>query len=103
MTILEELVRIVPTLGPEDQRRVLDVASRLRDARGLPDISVPPADSDDTAWDEWNERVRERGTHMLEKEKQRLQALGLIDEHWNALTDALPDDMRPSSETSVET
>ena len=39
----------------------------------------------------------------MEEEKQRLLALGLIDEHWNVLTDALPEDMLSSSKASVET
>jgi hypothetical protein len=39
----------------------------------------------------------------MAEEKQRLLALGLIDEHWNPLTNELPDDMLPSSRTSVET
>lgn len=102
MTILEELVQVVHTLGPEEQRQVLDVATKLRDARELPDISFPAAGADEATRDAWRERVRALGSIMLEEEKRRLRALGLIDEHWNILTDELPEDMRPSSETSVE-
>jgi hypothetical protein len=40
---------------------------------------------------------------VLETEKRRLRDLGLIDEEWNAKSDRLPDDMLPSSKTSVET
>ena len=82
---------------------MLDVATRLRDARKLPDITLPPSEAGATARAVWRERLRARSTIVLEEEKQRLQALGLIDEHWNPLTDELPDDMRPSSKTSVET
>jgi hypothetical protein len=102
-TVLEEIVQIVHSLGAEEQRRVLAVATELRDARKLPDISLPPGGASDAAWDEWSERVRARSAIVLDHEKQRLQALGLIDEHWNVLTDEVPDDMRPSSQTSVET
>jgi hypothetical protein len=103
MTILEQLVQVVHTLRPEEQRQVLDVATKLRDARDLPDISFPAAGADEASRDAWRERVRARSTLLLEEENRRLMALGLIDEHWNILTDELPEDMRPSSETSVET
>ena len=49
MTILEELVQVVHTLRPEQQRRVLDMATRLRDTRELPDITVPPSGAGDAA------------------------------------------------------
>ncbi len=53
--------------------------------------------------DAWSDQVRARGAVVIEEEKRRLQGLGLIDEHWNALTDELPPDMQASSQTSVET
>jgi hypothetical protein len=102
-TVLEELVQIVPTLGVEEQRRVLEVATALRDARSLPDIMVPAAGADDEAWRAWRERLDARSVSVLDREKERLVALGLIDEHWNVLTDELPPDMLPTSETSVAT
>ena len=103
MTIPEEIAQIVPFLGPAEQRQVLDVAIRLRDARKLPDITLPPVEADDTAWVAWRERVHARSTVVMAEEKQRLLALGLIDEHWTPLTNELPEDMLPSSKTSVET
>ena len=103
MTVLEEIVQIVHSLPAEEQRRLLAVATELRDARRLPDISLPPLEAGDAGWDEWSERVRARSTIVLEQEKQRLQALGILDEHGNVLTDALPADMLPTSQTSVET
>jgi hypothetical protein len=103
MTIIEELVAIVPRLGVDEQRRVLEVAIALRDTQEVPLLAFPPADAGDTAWDELGDQVRARSTIVLEREKKRLQALGLIDEHWNALTDELPPDMQASSQTSVET
>ena len=75
MTTLEEIVQIVPSLGPEEQRQVLDVAVRLRDARKLPDITLPGSDAGDAAWDEWGERGRARSTVVIAEEKRRLQAL----------------------------
>ncbi len=103
MTVIEELAQIVPTLPAEDQRRVLDLANRLRDERRLPDVTMPAGDAGEAEWDAWRERLAERGAIVLEREKRRLQALGLIDENWNELTDDLPADMLPSSKTSVET
>ena len=101
--VLQAIAEIVPTLEPADQQRVLDVALSLRDARRLPDITLPPDGADEAAWSAWNDRVDARSTIVLEREKQRLVALGLIDEHWNILTDEVPPDMLPSSQTSVET
>lgn len=103
MTIIEELVAIVPRLGVAEQRRVLEMAIALRDTQEVPPLAFPPADAGDKAWDELGDQVRARSTIVLEREKKRLQALGLIDEHWNALTDELPRDMQASSQTSVET
>ena len=67
------------------------------------DITLPPDGADEAAWSAWNERVSARSALVLEQEKRRLMALGLIDEQWNILTDELPPDMLPSSRTSVET
>lgn len=103
MTILEQLVQIVRTLGAEEQRQLLDLATHLRDSRPSPDVSLVGAGSDDASWSAWRERIRARSTGVLDEEKQRLRALGLIDEHWNAQTDELPLDMLPSSKSSVET
>ena len=103
MTVIEALVQIVPQLRADEQRRVLDLATKMRDAQRLPDITLPVADAGDAAWDAWSEQVRARGAMVIEEEKQRLQALGLVDAQGNALTDALPADMLPSSTTSVET
>ena len=79
------------------------VAIRLRDARRLPDITLPAVEAGDAAWAAWRERVHARSTVVMADEKQRLLALGLIDEHWKPLTNELPEDMLPSSKTSVET
>ncbi len=103
MTLLEEIAQIVPTLGPAEQRQVLDVATRLRDARRPPDLTLPEAGADYAARNAWREQVRARGALVLAEEKRRLLALGLIDESWNPITSELPDDMLPSSTASVET
>jgi hypothetical protein len=50
MTVLEEIAQIVSSLGPAEQRQVLDVVIQLRDARKLPDITLPPAEAGDAAW-----------------------------------------------------
>jgi hypothetical protein len=103
MTVIEELTQIVPTLPAEDQRRVLDLANRLRDERRLPDVTMPSGGAGEAEWEAWRERLAARGEIVLEREKRRLQALGLIDEDWNELSADLPVDMLPSSKTSVET
>ena len=103
MTILEELTQIVPTLAAEGQRRLLDLAIKLRDGRAWPDIALPDLDAGDDAWDVWSERVRARSARAMAEEARRLVALGILDEQGNVLTDELPADMRPSSRTSVET
>lgn len=103
MSVFDEIVQIVPSLSPAEQRQVLDIVIRLRDARKVPDITLPTADAADDAWDDWGERVCARGTVVMAEEKRRLQALGILDEHGNVVTEALPDDMLPSSKTSVET
>ena len=103
MTVIEELTQIVPALPAADQRRVLELANRLRDERRLPDVTMPAGDAGEAEWDAWRERLAERSEIVMEEERQRWQALGLIDEHGNVLTDVLPADMLPSSKTSVET
>ena len=103
MTIFEEIVQIVPGLRPEEQRQVLDVVIKLRDAHKLPDITMPPVGADEAAWSAWRDQVSARSAIVMEEEKQRLLARGVIDEQWNLVTDELPEDMRPSSQTSVET
>lgn len=102
MTILEEIVQIVPTLSAEDQRQLLDLATRLRDARTLPDITRPPTGPDAVERAAWRERQKARSAIVLEEEKRPLMALGLVDEHWRPLTDELPDDMRRSSGSTLE-
>jgi hypothetical protein len=103
MSVIDQLVEIVPRLGVDEQRRVLEIAIALRDKQNVPPLAFPLAGAGDGAWDELSAEVHARSAIVLEREKQRLQALGLIDEHWNELTDELPPDMRASSQTSVET
>ena len=52
---------------------------------------LPPSDSGDAAW------------NVMAEEKRRMAGLGILDEHGNVITDAIPDDMKPTSQTSVET
>lgn len=103
MTMIEELVQIVYTLGEDEQRRVLNLAIELREKHNHPDISLASVALDEASLRAWSERAGERSRHVLEEEKQRLMALGLIDEHWNALSDTMPADMLPTSKSSVET
>lgn len=83
---------------------MLELAAKLRDARERPDISLERVDlAGGPSLDDWRARARARSEIVLQDEKRRLSGLGLIDEDWNARTDQLPDDMLPSSESSVET
>ncbi|MEZ4297477.1 MAG: hypothetical protein R3B70_21125 [Polyangiaceae bacterium] len=92
------------TLGIDEQRQVLGLATKLSKSGNRSDVSVADLDmEDDAAWDAWSERTHARSAKVLEDEKQRLQGLGLIHEDWSARTADLPEDMLASSKTSVET
>lgn len=69
-----------------------------------PDVSVEQVDlRDDAAWDAWSARIGARSDMVLADEKRRLESLGLVNEDWTTKTAELPEDMRPTSKTSVET
>jgi hypothetical protein len=103
MTVVEELVQIARTLGPGEQRRLLQMAIQLRQD-STPDLTeVPSAEASVGDWSTWRERLAEQQEAALSTEKARLVALGLVDDAWNARTEALPNDMIPSSDSSVET
>jgi len=103
MTVIEELAHIAGSLGPDDQQHLLRVAIQLRQ-RSVPDLaSMPQGDATDAAWTAWRERLGEQQEAALLAEKARLMTLGVISGAWEAQTEALPDDMLPASDTSVET
>jgi hypothetical protein len=103
MTIIEELAHIVGSLGPDAQRRLLEVAIQLRQS-STPDLaSIPEADASEAAWGAWRERLGEQQEAALQAEKARLMSLNLINGTWEAQTEALPRDMLPTSDSSVET
>jgi hypothetical protein len=103
MTVVEELVQIASVLGPDEQRCLLRVAVQLREGTGPDLASMPAADAGEPAWVAWRDGLRGRQEAALLVEKNRLVGLGLIDDAWAARTDALPQDMLPTSDTSVET
>lgn len=103
MTVVEELAHIAGSLGPDDQRRLLQVAIQLRQGPA-PDLAgMPAAEAPDAAWDAWRGRLGEQQEAALLAERTRLMGLGLINGAWEAQIEALPQDMRPTSDSSVET
>ena len=103
MTVVEELVQIVSALGPDEQRRLLRVAVHLREGIGPDLATMPAADDGEPAWDAWRNGLRGQQEAALFAEKDRLVGLGLIDDAWAGRTEAHPQDMLLTSDTSVET
>jgi hypothetical protein len=99
----EGRVKIVSALSPDEQRRLLCVAVQLREGIGPDLATMPAADDGEPAWDAWRNGLRGQQEAALLAEKERLVGLGLIDDAWAARTEALPRDMLPTSDTSVET
>jgi hypothetical protein len=64
---------------------------------------MPAADDGEPAWDAWRDGLRAQQEAALLAEKDRLVGLGLIDDAWVARTEALPQDMLPTTDASVET
>lgn len=99
MSLVERILEAVRDLDEPQQRRVLDVATRLG---AEPDVSltgVPLGDS--AAVHAWTERVRVGAALRLEDELARLRGLGLVDEDGQPTLRELPDDMKHGSKTSV--
>jgi hypothetical protein len=103
MTVIEELAHIAGSLGPDAQRRLLEVAIQLRQS-STPDLAgIPGADASEATWKAWRERLGELQEAALLAEKARLMSLNLINVAWEAQTEVLPRDMLAASDSSVET
>ena len=70
---------------------------------------IPSAPFDDLDLDraedevEWERRVMALATARIATERTRLERLGIIDANGDLVSDALPPDMVPESDTTLET
>jgi hypothetical protein len=70
---------------------------------------IPSAPFDDLDLDrpedeeEWERRVMAMAAARIAAERARLERLGVIDGRGNLVSNELPPDMRPESDTTVET
>jgi hypothetical protein len=70
---------------------------------------IPSAPFDDLDLDrpedeeEWERRVMVMAAARIDAERARLERLGVIDASGNLVSNELPPDMRPESDTTVET
>jgi hypothetical protein len=70
---------------------------------------IPSAPFDDLDLDrpedeeEWERRVMALATARIVAERARLERLGIIDANGNLVSTALPSDMLPESDTTLET
>jgi hypothetical protein len=71
--------------------------------------ALPSATFDDLDLDrpedreEWNRRLMVLAAARIAEERVRLERLGIIDDQGELVSRELPPDMRPESETTVET
>lgn len=78
-------------------------------ARVIQPPPIPSAPFDDLDLDrpadeeEWERRVMGLAADRIAAERARLERLGIIDEKGELVSTELPPDMRPESETTVET
>jgi hypothetical protein len=78
-------------------------------ARAIADPAIPSAPFDDLDLDrtedreEWERRVMALATARISAERRRLEQLGIIDANGDLVSQELPPDMLPDSDTTVET
>jgi hypothetical protein len=71
--------------------------------------AIPSARADDLDLDreegrvEWRRRLQVLATTRLAAARARLEGLGIIDESGNLVSNELPPDMLPDSDTTLET
>jgi hypothetical protein len=79
------------------------------EARGNDPSPIPIAPFDDLDLDrpedeeEWERRVMALAAARIVAERERLERLGIIDAKGELVSSELPADMRPESETTLET
>jgi hypothetical protein len=70
---------------------------------------IPSAPFDDLDLDrpedeeEWERRVMALAATRIGTERERLERLGIVDANGNLVSTELPPDMRPESDTTIET
>lgn len=67
---------------------------------------APIGDSDvdrDEDEEQWERRVMELAKHRLESARERLEKMGIIDANGELVSRAVPPDMQPNSDTTLET
>jgi hypothetical protein len=79
-------------------------AQRAADAWPIPTVSVGDLDLDcDQDEEEWERRVMELATVRIQAARARLERLGIIDVDGKVVSNDLPPDMMPESDTTLET
>ncbi len=70
----------------------------------IPSAPVDDLDLDrDEDEEEWERRVMELASARIAAARARLERLGIIDAQGNLVSSELPPDMRPDSDTTLET
>jgi hypothetical protein len=73
-------------------------------ASPIPSAPFDDLDLDDPADEEkWEQRVMALAATRIAAERARLERLGIIDANGDLVSAELPPDMRPESDTTVET
>jgi len=68
----------------------------------IPTAPVDDLDSDDSE-EEWERRVMQLAEARIHAARERLQRLGIVDAQGNLVSSELPPDMKPDSNTTLET
>ena len=99
MISAEDVVREIAPLSDDQRALVIDFARMLHERD---EISLPETPLNGAGYEAWRARLRTRSARVLNEERRRQQAAGVPAD--GDLSIALwPDDMRPTSKTSVTT
>ena len=111
---LEEALPLLRSLSAIDKLRLIDeLAKELlaeRQAAAVPAVHVsvptvqePPEHTDSARWTGWLDSLLDAAAERIVATQREMQARGILDDAGRLATDALPEDMRPGSTTSVMT
>jgi hypothetical protein len=79
-------------------------ATHIKDLSPIPSAPVGDLDLDrDEDEAEWERRVMELASSRIQAARMRLERLGVIDATGKLVSSELPPDMRPESDTTLET
>jgi hypothetical protein len=80
------------------------MAARAPDISPIPNAHFDDLDLDrDEDGEEWERRLTALASARLASARSRLERLGIIDKDGKLVSNALPPDMLPDSETTLET